>query len=231
MALLQVFSNNLVPFDSNLSVRFTKAKAFYLDASLIAGELEIDVFLQVYIPTVSGETLRNLPLTNLIPADTETLITIPSEYVDSDLEMALAFFASDSTYLEAFVLGAEVTLNTLDSKLNQITQLIIDMSLFLQDSVNNVVATTTTTASIAVVNNTTTISLLAANPNRKRFSLRNKGNKAAYIGFSSTFTTANFYLSLASGAVYESDFSFTGEIFALAIAANSNTDVQVTEFI
>lgn len=230
MAILTVFSNNLSPVQGSLSVRFTKAKGFFIDAPLTNFELEIDIFLQVYLPTPTGEKTRNLPLSVFNPHDTETLITIPDEYVDSGLEMALLFLASSTIYLEAYVIGAECTLCSIDTKLTLITQLITDMSLFLQDSVNSV-ATSTTTASVAVNSNTNTVLLLAPNLNRKRFSLRNKGNKAAYIGFSSNFTTANFYLSLAAGAVYESDFSFTGEIFALAITPNSNTDIQVTEFV
>jgi hypothetical protein len=230
VAILTVFSGNLSPINGSLSARFTKAKGFFLDAPLTNFELEIDVFLQVYLPTNSGETTRNLPLSVFNPHDTETLITIPAEYVDSDLEMALLFLASSTITLEAHVVGAACTLCSIDTKLDQITQLITDMSLFLQDSVN-ATANATTTASVTVNNNTTPISLLAANLNRKRFALRNKGNKAAYIGFSSTFTTANFYLSLAAGAIYESDFTFTGEIFGLAPANNSNTDIQVTEFV
>ena len=230
MALLQVFSNNLVPFDSNLSARFTNAKAFYLNAPLIAAELEIDVFLQVYIPQGSGEIVRNLPISNSIAADTETLITIPSEYVDSNLQMALAFYGSDSTYLEAFVLGQSVTLNTLEHKINQITQLLTDMSLFFQDSANAQIATATTVTSVAVTSNTTPVLLLTQNSNRKKYSLRNKGSKACLIGFSTTFTAANNFISLAAGAVYEAEVNYTGDLYALAIATSSNTDVVVTEF-
>jgi hypothetical protein len=231
VAILTVFSDNLSPVNSSLSVRFTKATGFFIDAPLTNFELEIDIFLQVYLPMPTGEKTRVVPLSVALPHDTETLITIPTEYVDSGLEMALLFLASSTTYLEAYVIGESCTLSRIDTKLNQITQLITDMSYFLQDSNSNGSATSSTTASVTVSSNTNTISLLAANPNRKRFSLRNKGNKATYIGFSSTFTTANFYLSLAAGAVYESDFSFTGEIFGLAIAANSATDIQVTEFV
>lgn len=231
MAIQKVFSDNLSPTNSSLSARFTKATGFFIDAPLTNFELEIDIFLQVYLPMPTGEKIRNLPLFIANPYDTETLITIPHEYVDSGLEMALLFLSSSTTYLEAYVIDESCTLSGINTKLNQIIQLITDMSYFLQDSNNNAPATSSTTASVIVISNTATISLLPANPNRKRFSLRNKGNKAAYIGFSSTFTTANFYLSLAAGAVYESDFSFTGEIFGLAIAANSATDIQVTEFV
>jgi hypothetical protein len=230
VALLTVFSDNLLPIAGNLSARFTQAIGFFVDAPLTQYELEIDIFLQVYIPTPTGEIARNLPLSTANPLDTETLITIPSEYFDSGLEMALLFLASSDTYLEAYVIGAECTSCDLDTKLNQINQLITDMSVFFQDNINSS-STTSTTASVAVTSNTTAVLLLAANPSAKRFALRNKGSKAALIGFSANFTGANFYMSLAPGAVYESDFAYAGEIYALATAANSNTDIQVTQFV
>jgi hypothetical protein len=104
------------------------------------------------------------------------------------------------------------------------------MPLYLPDS-SSVSASVANVTSVTVANNTTPISLLAANTARKRFSLRNKGTKPALIGFSNNFTAANAFLTLASSAVYESDFNFTGEIFALGTAANQTTDIAVIEFI
>lgn len=97
------------------------------------------------------------------------------------------------------------------------------MPLYLPDA-SGVNASVANVTSVTVANNTTPISLLAANAARKRFSLRNKGTKSALIGFSSAFTANNAYLTLASGAVYESDFNFTGEIFALGTANNQTTE-------
>jgi hypothetical protein len=77
VALLTVFSDNLLPIAGNLSARFTQAIGFFVDAPLTQYELEIDIFLQVYIPTPTGEIARNLPLSTANPLDTETLITIP----------------------------------------------------------------------------------------------------------------------------------------------------------
>lgn len=104
------------------------------------------------------------------------------------------------------------------------------MPLYLPDS-SGVNASVANVTSVTVANNTTPVSLLAANTTRKRFSLRNKGTKSALIGFTNNFTANNAYLTLASGAVYESDFNFTGEIFALGTAANQTTDIAVIEFI
>ena len=52
--------------------------------------------------------------------DTESLTTIPSEYVDQGLEMALFFLSSDITYLEVYVLGANCTLCSVDAKVDEI---------------------------------------------------------------------------------------------------------------
>jgi hypothetical protein len=105
------------------------------------------------------------------------------------------------------------------------------MPLYFQDSSNSLVSAATTSVSVTVSSNTTPVLLLTANANRKKFSLRNKGTKAALIGFSATFTAANAFMSLAAGAIFEPEINYTGDVFALAINANSNTDIQVTEFI
>lgn len=114
MALITVFSDNLNPSAGSLTSRFTNATAFYIDAPLLGAELEIDCFLQVYFPAGPGERVRNLRLGSLKDGviklnetDTETVIPIPNEFVDSDLEMALFFLSSDTTFLEVYVLGAE----------------------------------------------------------------------------------------------------------------------------
>lgn len=102
---------------------------------------------------------------------------------------------------------------------------------FYQPDLNSTPATTANVTSVTVANNTTPISLLAANNNRKRFSLRNRGSKPALIGFANNFNAANAYTTLAAGVVYESDINFTGEIFALGTAANQTTDIAVIEFV
>ncbi|MEO0834784.1 MAG: hypothetical protein AAFY16_02095 [Cyanobacteria bacterium J06642_3] len=117
MALLTVFSNNLSPATGSLTSRFTNAAAFYIDAPLITSELEIDVFLQVYFPTATNERVRNLALgklkdgqIKLNETDTETVVPIPDEFIDSGLEMALFFLSSSATFLEVYVLGKDCTL-------------------------------------------------------------------------------------------------------------------------
>lgn len=134
MGLFTVYSNNLSPSAPNLSTRFTDATSFFIHAPLIGAgiELEIDVFLQVYLPYGIGQELvRNLPLGKIEEqtvflniTDTETLNTIPQEYLNSNLEMALLFLATDTTFLEAIIIKPQLTLTDIYQDLQLIkTQL------------------------------------------------------------------------------------------------------------
>lgn len=131
MTVQAVFSDNLNPSQPNLSNRFVDATAFFINLPLDSVELSIDCFLQIYIPTNSGELARNLPLgkieqqtffLNLI--DTESILPIPVELQSTGLEMALLFLASDNTYLEAFIVKQDYdlpsSLSEIDNKLNLI---------------------------------------------------------------------------------------------------------------
>lgn len=138
MALLTVFSDILNPQAENLSVRFTNAVGFYIHAPLLSTELEIDVFLQVYLPNSSGERVRNIPLGKieeqailLNVTDTETLITIPTEYVDSNLEMALLFLTSDAVYLEVYIVGVDCSLCEIRNRQINMSNTLIDIQIML----------------------------------------------------------------------------------------------------
>ena len=154
MVLQTVFNNTLNPTTGSLTARFTNATAFYINAPLLPDELELDVFLQVYFPTTSGERVRNLALgklkdgqIKLNEVDTETVVPIPNEFLDSGLEMALFFLASESITLEVYVLGQDCTLcelenkiDSLDSKLNDLTSRVEDLVLSNSDSIDNLTA-------------------------------------------------------------------------------------------
>ncbi len=134
MALVTVFSNNLDPAGANLSTRFTDAVAFYIAAPLINSELEIDVFLQVYFPAVIGSQVRNIPLGKieeqsilLNVTDTETANIIPSEFLDTGLEMALLFLASNTTFIQAAVVKKDCSLSDICQRLEAIEQALADL--------------------------------------------------------------------------------------------------------
>ena len=86
MVLQTVFNSSLNPTTGSLTTRFVDATAFYINAPLLSDELELDVFLQVYFPTTTGERVRNLALgklkdgqIKLNEVDTETVVPIPNE--------------------------------------------------------------------------------------------------------------------------------------------------------
>jgi hypothetical protein len=105
-----------------------------------------------------------------------------------------------------------------------------NMALYTDNSQPDGTASTATSATVAVASNTTPSSILAANVNRKGYSIRNRGAKAAIIGFSSTFAATTAFLSLAANAVYESEKNYTGDLLAMTTANNTTTDLVVTEF-
>lgn len=127
MASQLVFSGNLDPANPNLSIRFVGATSFFIQAPSLAGELEIDCFLQVYLPGIVGETARNIPLgkieaqaITLNIADTETASVIPAEFLDTGLEMALLFLASDTTFLYVTVIQPDCSLCSISGQINQV---------------------------------------------------------------------------------------------------------------
>lgn len=129
MAILAVFSNNLDPVNGSLTSRFINATAFYIDAPLITSEIEIDVYLQVYLPTSSTERVRIVPLgklkdgeIKLNETDSETLVPIPYELIDTGLEMALYFTSSDTTFLEVYVIGIKCSLCQVQSGILAISE-------------------------------------------------------------------------------------------------------------
>lgn len=129
MASQLVFSGNLDPASPNLSVRFTSAIGFFIQAPSLSSELEIDVFLQVYLPSILGEIVRSIPLGKIEEqaillniTDTETFSVIPYELQNTGVEMALLFLASDNTFIYAETIQPDCNLCVLDSKLDLLEQ-------------------------------------------------------------------------------------------------------------
>lgn len=127
MAVQIVFQNNLNPAVENLSSRFVGATAFYIAAPFLSVEYQIDVFLQVYFPAITGEQVRAIPLGQieeqailLNVTDTERVQTIPSEFVDTGLEMALLFLSSDSTFIQAAIIKPSCSLTDVCSSLDAV---------------------------------------------------------------------------------------------------------------
>jgi hypothetical protein len=131
MGLQIVFNQNLDPSGVNLSSRFTNAVAFVIEAPLISSELEIDCYLQIYIPSILGDIVRNIPLAKveeqailLNIANTEIIQAIPAEYLNINYEMALLFVPSsdETTYIYASILTPDCSLCEIDTRLSQLEQ-------------------------------------------------------------------------------------------------------------
>jgi hypothetical protein len=128
VAVQLVFSDNLNPAAPNLSSRFTGAIGFYISAPLISAELEIDCYLQIYFPAIVGEQVRNIPLGKIEEqsillniSDTETANIIPIEFVDTNLEMALLFLASDSIFIQVGAIKPDCTICSLKTQIDLLT--------------------------------------------------------------------------------------------------------------
>ena len=136
MALTRVFRGRTDPTQPNLSARFTDATAFYIAAPFVDIEVEIDVFLQVYLPLGA---VRNIPLGKISEqavllnlTDTESVSLIPQEFLDANLEMALLFLPSQEFILEAFVISKDVNLTDIQTQLTEISQQIGEL-----ETINN----------------------------------------------------------------------------------------------
>ena len=143
MAVQTVFSDNLNPATGSLTARFTDATAFYIDAPSLGSEMEIDVFLQVYFPTETGERLRNLALgklkdgvITLNEVDTETVTPIPKEFINTGLEMALFFLPSQPIFLEVFIISPDSTLIEVESKVDDLQQRLQQLEIILTEILN-----------------------------------------------------------------------------------------------
>ncbi len=130
MGVQQVFSGTTNPTSPNLSERFKDAIGFFISAPLIDIEIEIDVFLQIYL---LDEKIRNIPLGKVTEqavllnlTDTESVSIIPEEFQDTNLEMSLLFLPSQSFTLEAFVLTKEITLTNLSQQITDLQEQIAD---------------------------------------------------------------------------------------------------------
>ncbi len=104
------------------------------------------------------------------------------------------------------------------------------MALYLQasipanlDSTPSSIATTTT-----VTVGTAATQLLAANTNRKGFSVFNNSNRTMYLGTGNTVSaTANFFAVVPANTLYEWSLAtlYTGAIFAIANGAGASSQI------
>jgi hypothetical protein len=84
------------------------------------------------------------------------------------------------------------------------------------------------TQALVPASNNPAVDLLAANPNRKGFSIFNNSPGVLYIGYGVAPTTTAFAAKINSQVYFEAPINFTGVVKGLW--SNNNGNAQVTEF-
>lgn len=93
----------------------------------------------------------------------------------------------------------------------------------LPSNINTTPSATGTITAVAV--GTTAVQVLAANANRKGFSIQNTSNRTLYLGIANTVSaTANFFAIIPANGLYEwsMDSVYTGAVFAIANLASGS---------
>lgn len=93
----------------------------------------------------------------------------------------------------------------------------------------SVAARTPTTTSVA--SSATSVTILAANANRRGFSISNVSTAKLYLSFSTPATTANCFIEVPAGAFLLLDQQLIVGSAIYGIWASANGAAQVTEFV
>ncbi|MEQ9549927.1 MAG: hypothetical protein RIM23_09950 [Coleofasciculus sp. G3-WIS-01] len=117
----RVFNQKMNPGAINRSDRFIGADFLYIIAPDFAGEIEIDAFLQVFLPIgtqrkIQLESPSILAFVNQV--NTETVTRIPAEFKGYEMEVVLA--PSSDDFLEVWVSGSNSPCDDLEEQLDRI---------------------------------------------------------------------------------------------------------------
>lgn len=107
-------------------------------------------------------------------------------------------------------------------------------SIEISNDVGNPIPTSVTTrtpTTTSVASSATSVTILAANSNRKGFSISNISTAKLYLSFASPATTANCFIEVPSGAFLLLDQQMIVGSAIYGIWESANGTVQVTEFV
>jgi hypothetical protein len=106
------------------------------------------------------------------------------------------------------------------------------MSIFVENLIALLGSTQATATNYTVPAAATGINIAPANPYRRSLSIRNTGTKSVAIGFTEELSVGNNYITLNSGAIYEFNVNYIGDIWATGLGspATSAATLIVTEF-
>jgi hypothetical protein len=95
----------------------------------------------------------------------------------------------------------------------------------------NIGSATRTPTTTRVASSATSVTVLAANANRKGFSISNISTSKLYLSFTSPATTANCFIEVPSGAFLLLDQQMIIGSAIYGIWESANGAVQVTEYV
>jgi hypothetical protein len=96
-----IYNSTLNPTIANLSDEFTRGIGFYLTALNLTDEVEIDIFLQLYLTPTK---IRAINLESLNVSTTERLTLLPPQLRDIDIPMRLLILPSETFNLNITLL-------------------------------------------------------------------------------------------------------------------------------
>lgn len=211
--IIQIYQGNLNPATITLTDGFTNVSFFYIVTNDNL-ELDIDVALQIYLsPTIQ----RQILLEQDDRFNTLSVIKLPSEFKQSPHNMRIAFFASETLYLEAYAVRTEccgeVQLNQIKSQLNRMEMQITLLN--MQMAANNVL----TGFIDSLISGVLSVIIPSLVPG-SIFSLFNPSTATAIARI---FFDAVPQFDMLPGQFYVSDGSFIGQVAAQTLDQSSSS--------
>lgn len=147
---------------------------------------------------------------------------MPMREIDGSVYAEIAVVNTPDKPLQVDIGGTSINVNIDEVEINNDTGNPISIA-------NADPARTPTTASIA--GSITSVTLLAANANRKGFSISNVSGASLYLSFSDPATTANCFVQMPPGAflLLDQQLMVANAIYGIWSAANGTA--QVTEYV
>lgn len=100
------------------------------------------------------------------------------------------------------------------------------MGLFITTAPTIITPANATLSNVTV--STTSAVILAANPDRQRFTIWNNAGRHVFVAFAATATTTAFSIDMPNNSLYESDLNdYSGVVSAITSAGSG--PVRVTE--
>lgn len=123
--LSRVFNGVADPSQENLTEPFRNATGILMVAPDITDEIEVDFYLNLDVSATTGKG-RTIPLLENPDYRLDTMICFPisQEFQSTNIDMVGAFLVSQPINIEIWLLTPEVSLETVDEKIEDVLNLI-----------------------------------------------------------------------------------------------------------